>query len=117
LDLYLHRAWLPSDLGNNGVQPHRKEVRFAGGRKRSNQTLASLGETEAALSLEFMVAPMPSRERMSADAACVTCVEALDICGRFDPRLPRYVATSVFKKLLERLIRCRLINPAKDIVD
>jgi hypothetical protein len=89
LGRHLHRAWLPSNLGNNRIQPHREEVRFTGGHKRSNQTLASLGETETPLSLEFLVAPMPSRERMSADAACVTCVEALDICGRFDPRLPR----------------------------
>jgi hypothetical protein len=66
--------------------------------------------------LEFLVAAMPSRKRMGADAACVTCMEAFDICGRFGPRLPRYVAASVFKKLAERLIRCGLINPAKDIV-
>jgi hypothetical protein len=101
LDRHLHRAWLPGYLGNNGVQPHREEVRFTGGYKRSDQTLASLGNTEATVSLEFLVAPMPSRERMSADPACVTCVEALDICGRFDPRVPRKVATGVFQKLAE----------------
>src|SRR5208283_1556881 len=101
LGLHLHPARVPSYLGNDGVQPKSEVVWFAGAHKRSNQTLVSIGETEATMSLDFPVAPMPSRERMSADAACVACVEALDICGSFDPRLTRQVATNVFKELLE----------------
>jgi hypothetical protein len=89
LDHHLHRAWIPSYLGDDGVQPHSEKVWFAGGQKRSNQTLVSIGETEAAVPLDFPIAPMPSRERMSADAAYVTCVEVLDICSSFDPRAPR----------------------------
>src|SRR5208337_3647705 len=96
LGRYLHRACIPSYLGNDGVQPHREEVWFAGGCKRPNQTLVSIGEPEAAVSLDFPVAPMPSRERMSADAACIACVKALNIGGSFDPGVLRQVATSVF---------------------
>ena len=101
LTRHLHRAGTPRDLGNHGVQPQREPVRLGGSHKCSNQTLISIGETEAAVSLDFPVAAMPSRERMGANAACTACVKALDIRSRFDPRLPRQVATSVFKKLLE----------------
>jgi hypothetical protein len=89
LNRHLHRARIPSYFSNHGVQPHSEEIWSAGGRERSNQTLVSLGKTEAAVSLDFPVASMPSRQRMSADAACVTCVEVLDIRGSFDPRVLR----------------------------
>src|SRR5208337_3623016 len=101
LGRYFDRTWSPSDLGNHGVQPHREEVRFASGRKRCDQAVVSIGETEATVPLDFIVAAMPAPERISADAAYVTGVETLNIGSRFDPGVPRQVATSVLQELLK----------------